>query len=125
MRYSKYILNSQSATLAEVGVEEASLTIPANFTADGVRESVVYHRTRNALFRFRITGGVDSPSIDADTAIQRTFNGLGIMYYVTVYRKDENHVALACMTTDGRAVTGTSATTLHAKIHFYESPFEA
>lgn len=125
MKLSKYILNSKSATLAEVGVVEASLTIPANFTADGVRETLIYHHAKNALFRYYLTGGVDSPSIDSSTAISRTYNGIGLLYYVTVYRKDENHLALACMTTDGRTVTGSSATTVHAKIHLYESPFEA
>ena len=125
MKLSRFILNSESATLAEVGVVDVTLTIPANFTANAVREAVVPSPIKNALFRFYLEGGVNSPSIDAPTAISRTYNGIGILYYATVYRKDDSTLALACMTTDGRSVTGTSATTLHAKIHLFESPFEA
>ena len=84
MKLSRFILNSESATLAEVGVVDISLTIPANFTANAVRETVV-----------------PSPI------------------------KNDSTIALACMTTDGRSVTGTSATTIHAKVHLFESPFEA
>ena len=125
MKLSRFILNSESATLAEVGVVDVTLTIPANFTANAVRETVVPSPIKNALFRFYLEGGVNSPSIDAPTAISRTYNGIGILYYATVYRKDDSTLALACMTTDGRSVAGTSATTLHAKIHLFESPFEA
>ena len=125
MKLSRFILNSESATLAEVGVVDITLTIPANFTANAVRETVVPSPIKNALFRFYLTGGVNSPSIDSPTAISRTYNGIGIRYYVTVYRKDDSTIALACMTTDGRSVTGTSATTIHAKVHLFESPFGA
>lgn len=57
MKLSRFILNSESATLAEVGVVDITLTIPANFTANAVRETVVPSPIKNALFRFYLDRG--------------------------------------------------------------------
>lgn len=125
MKPSNYILNSRYATLAEMGEIDITLTIPANFTADGVRETVIDTPYPNALFRYSLSGGNKPLVIDGMTTISRNFNGVNRLYVVCVYRKDETHVSLACMTTDGKTVTGTSANTIQAKVHFFESPFEA
>lgn len=126
MKPSNYEINSDYAHRAEIGSVTLTLTIPANFTADGVRETTAYYNAPNALFRFRIEGGADpTMAIDVPTTISRTFSGFGILYPVTVYRKNATTIALCCRTTDGRTVTGTSATTLRATVHFFESPFES
>lgn len=125
MKPSNFIINSRYATLAEIGSATASLTIPANFTASGVMETEIYTPYPNALFRYTITGGDKDMTMDGTNTITRSYNGLNVVYPVSVYRKDARHVALACMATDGRIVTGSSANTLTAKIHFFESPFEA
>ena len=125
MKLSNYILNSSYATLAEIDSAEITLTIPANFTANAVRETVIYSPYKNALFRYTITGGDNPRTMDGISTITRKRSGINVLYVVTVYRVDDTHIALACMTTDGYSVTGTSPNNLKAKVHFFESPFEA
>lgn len=124
MKPSNYILNSRFATLAELGSLDLDLSIPANFTANAVQEVTASAPYPNALFRYTLTGGDKPQVIDGMTTITRKYNGVNVLYVVCVYRKDATTVALACMTTDGRTVTGT-ANSIHAKVHFFESPFQA
>lgn len=126
MKPSNYEINSDYAHRAELGKVQLSLTIPANFTADMNFETTAFYNAPNALFRYKIEGADTTDlAIDTTPAIERDYNGLGILYRVVVYRINPTTIALCCQTNDGRTVTGDHANTITATVHFFESPFEA
>lgn len=129
MKPSNYEINSDFATLAEIATITLTLTIPASFTATQVFETTAYYNAPNALFRFRIDGGdYNNPAIDSNAVIARPRSdnpSLNVLFPVFVYRKDATTIALCCRANTGQSVSGSSSNTLVAKVHLFETPFEA
>lgn len=133
MKPSKYIKNTNYATIGEFGSIDMQITIPANINAGTYVENVVTVAYKNPILRTVIRNAQDIGGnwvtlVDREAVVLRkdkqyptTLTGI---VRIGVCLKGENQIAMYYHVGD-RDLIGDSTDTVTAHITMFQSPFEA